>query len=88
VQRHCRHHPQVDAEVVGEGVQEFNYGLVVVAIGWGEHKAHEHTSETDNGMQLEPEVLHGLAATHSIVRCPDKVTALFCPFVSHTGHGD
>src|SRR2546425_10127470 len=38
-------------------------------------------------MELAAKVLHGLAATDSIVGGADKITGLFAPFVSYTRHG-
>ena len=65
-------------EVVGERVQEFDHGLIVVAIGWSEKSVHDHPCQTDNGVQLEPEVLHGTARTDPIRSLTDKVDFIAC----------
>ena len=72
-------------EVVRERVQEFDHGLVVVAVGWGEKSVHDHSCQADNGVQLEPEVLQCLAVTDPVRSLTHKVAGLFAAFVSHTG---
>ena len=63
-------------EMLRERVQELNHGLVVVPIGRSKQEAHDYSGEADNGVQLEPEILHCLAAAHPIVSKAYKVAAL------------
>jgi len=73
-------------EMMGEGVQQFNHGLVVVAISWSKQEAHDDPAQAHNGVQLEPKVLHRLATTDAIVSLACKVAVGFAAFVAHAGH--
>src|SRR6266581_1496383 len=74
-------------EMMGEGVQQFNHRLIVIAISWSDEKTHDHPGKADNGMQLEAEILHRLTAADAIVCFPGKVAVGFVPFIAYTGHG-
>ena len=43
--------------LLGSFNEECDNWLVVIAVGWGKQKAHDDTSETDDGVQLKPEIL-------------------------------
>ena len=71
-------------DVMREGVEQFDDQLVVITVSRGQDKTHEHPSEADNRMQLEPKILHGFATTDFVVGKASKVTGLFVPFVPDT----
>lgn len=64
--------PKQPLEVMRKRVQEFHHWLIVVAAGWGEQEAHDDPRQTDHTVECAAKVLHGLAATHSIVGSADK----------------
>ena len=78
--------PKQSLEVMGKRVQQFHYGLVVVAVGWGEQEAQDDSRQTHHTVEFAAKGLHGLAATDSIVGRADKITGGFGPFVAHTRH--
>src|SRR3989440_3474826 len=77
--------PKQPLEMMGKRVEQFDHRLVVVAAGRSEQEAHDEATETDHTVQFVAEVLHGLAATDTIVSRADKITGPFAPFVAHTG---
>jgi hypothetical protein len=72
-------------EVMGKRVEQFDDGLVVVAIGWGEQETQNETGQADHTMEFATKILHGLTAADTIVGSAAKIARLFAPFVANAG---
>src|SRR6185312_6254162 len=73
-------------EVMGKRVEQFDHGLIVVAVRRSEQEAHNEAAQTDHTMQLAAKVLQGLAETRAIVGTADKIAGPFAPLVAHARH--
>ena len=74
--------PQQVREVMGKRVQQFDDGLIVVAIGWGKKETQNDAAQTNHCVDFAAKVFHGLAAANSIASRADKITALLAALVA------